>query len=202
VDHVLRRFPAGALLQAPEGKKAHEALTALQAEVRAYSQEPSAAAAVAGAAGATPDTANRWLEQLTHILHTMEQRQAGATPPKAAPPPTAHGDEGGAATMEMGAGGGEGGAMPVERPEAAVGGVERPEEADGDAVDRVETAAEAPAPTSEREETPGLVRSAVAAATPSSAGTAPSEEASVLVALLRSEVARLQRLQVRVSAAR
>ncbi|KAG2433246.1 hypothetical protein HXX76_008315 [Chlamydomonas incerta] len=62
-------------LQTPEGVKAQEALTALQAEVRAYSQQPAAAAAVAAAASATPDTADRWLGQLNEMLQTMEARQ-------------------------------------------------------------------------------------------------------------------------------
>lgn len=62
-------------LQTPEGTKAQEALSALQAEVRAYSQQPAAAAAVAAAASATPDTADRWLSQLNEMLQNMEARQ-------------------------------------------------------------------------------------------------------------------------------
>ncbi|GLI59829.1 hypothetical protein VaNZ11_001815 [Volvox africanus] len=65
-------------LQVPEGQKAQEALSALQAEVRYLSQQPEAAAAFAAAAGATPDTADRLLGQLTQMLKTMEQRQQDA----------------------------------------------------------------------------------------------------------------------------
>lgn len=65
-------------MQAPDGHKAREALSALQAEVRYLSQQPEAAAAVAAAAGATPDTADQLLGQLNQMLRTMEQRQQDA----------------------------------------------------------------------------------------------------------------------------
>lgn len=68
-------LPPGRLPQAPEGRLAQEALSALQAEVRCYSREPAAAEAVAAAAVVTPDNADRLLVQLTSLLASMEARQ-------------------------------------------------------------------------------------------------------------------------------
>ncbi|GFR48937.1 hypothetical protein Agub_g10944 [Astrephomene gubernaculifera] len=135
-------------LQAPEGSKAEEARTALQAEVRCCSQRPDAAAVVAAAAGATPDTADRLLEQLTQMLGSLEQRQrdgqepgssqAGGTAP-AANPNTASDPASAAAT-------------PSGKETAAAGALQRQQ--------------------------------------PSNA-----EDEANLIALLRTEVARLQRLR-------
>ncbi|KXZ54627.1 hypothetical protein GPECTOR_4g692 [Gonium pectorale] len=61
-------------LQMPEGAKAQEALSELQAEVRCFSHQPAAAAAVAGAAAATPETADHWIAKLSEILGNMQQR--------------------------------------------------------------------------------------------------------------------------------
>ncbi|GIL83344.1 hypothetical protein Vretifemale_12169 [Volvox reticuliferus] len=95
-------------LQTPEGQKAQEALSALQAEVRYLSQQPEAAAAFAAAAGATPDTADRLLGQLTQMLKTMEQRQQDAQPqtPGSQATGAAAGPSATAAASERGGGGG------------------------------------------------------------------------------------------------
>ncbi|GLC48508.1 hypothetical protein PLESTB_000105700 [Pleodorina starrii] len=62
-------------LQGPEGPEAEEALLELQAEVGCYRSQPEVLAAVAAAASATPNNADRLLTQLTQILRNMEQRE-------------------------------------------------------------------------------------------------------------------------------
>ncbi|KAG2490984.1 hypothetical protein HYH03_010657 [Edaphochlamys debaryana] len=154
-------------LQAPEGSKAQEALSALQAEVRCYSQQPAAAAAVAAAASATPDNADRLLEQLTQMLDSMERRQReGQAPALAATPGDAAGPSSQAAS------GADTTAVPTTPTHAA----------------DAEPAADA------ADATPAEGEAVPSGQAPAGEGEAVEDEAG-LMALLRTEVARLQRLQ-------
>ncbi len=147
-------------MQAPQGKRAQEALSALQAEVRCYSQQPAAVEAVAAAAAATPDTADQLLQRLNDMLQGMERRSEGGQGDPSAAPPTAASmalpASGSGRMAEAAAAGGPGVASSV--PELSKAG------ATGDAAQRQHQQA---------------------------AGDSEAD----LVAMLKSEVARLQRLQ-------